>query len=211
MAQKKVTLLFVLLLSLAVVTVSNGALTKTCCDSEQNVCAFHPNSKQPCIYKSDQLIQTYDSALTSAATEFLQPTVALIDLPASPFYQRSLPEVPKAIFMVLAGFLCVSLVKDRKVWMAALLVFIWIGQTGFAALPQLVLHLYNEKQIDHCFSRNVTYSLDSSNCCLQAAILLERFILNPLLKCLAINAEHYLCFLPAFTFVRLARGPPQLF
>jgi hypothetical protein len=49
--------------------------------------------------------------------------------------------------MVLTGFLYVSLVKDCKVWLAALAGLLWAGQAGIAALPQLAAHLSSKKNI----------------------------------------------------------------
>jgi len=54
---------------------------------------------------------------------------------------KSLPAVPAAVFMVLSGFACVSLVKDRRFWMAALAAVFWVGQTGLANLPRLAQRL----------------------------------------------------------------------
>ena len=50
--------------------------------------------------------------------------------------------------MGLTGFLCVSLVRDRKVWMAALAGLLWAGQAGFSALPQLADHIVSRKQTE---------------------------------------------------------------
>lgn len=52
-----------------------------------------------------------------------------------------LPAVPPALFMVLTGFLCVSLVRDRKTWIAVLAGLLWLGQAGFNALPELTSRL----------------------------------------------------------------------
>jgi len=43
--------------------------------------------------------------------------------------------------MFLTGFLCVSLVRDRRVWLTALAGLFWAGQAGIQALPQLALRL----------------------------------------------------------------------
>jgi hypothetical protein len=43
--------------------------------------------------------------------------------------------------MVAAGFACISLVRDRKVWLAALAGLLWAGQAGMQALPQLASQL----------------------------------------------------------------------
>jgi hypothetical protein len=39
--------------------------------------------------------------------------------------------------MVLLGFMCVTLVRDRKTWVAVLAGLLWVGQTGIWALPDL--------------------------------------------------------------------------
>lgn len=48
-----------------------------------------------------------------------------------------IPVLPPAVGMVLLGFMCVTLVRDRKTWVAALAGLLWVGQTGIWALPQL--------------------------------------------------------------------------
>jgi hypothetical protein len=50
---------------------------------------------------------------------------------------ESLPAVPKALLMALTGFICVSLIKDRKLWLTVLCGLIWASQTGIQVLPQL--------------------------------------------------------------------------
>ena len=55
--------------------------------------------------------------------------------------QRCLPALPSAIIMVLTGFICVSLIQDRRVWLAALAGLLWVGQTGIWALPELTSRL----------------------------------------------------------------------
>jgi hypothetical protein len=55
--------------------------------------------------------------------------------------QRCLPALPPAIAMVLTGFICISLIKDRRVWLAALAGLLWVGQTGIWALPELTSRL----------------------------------------------------------------------
>ena len=53
----------------------------------------------------------------------------------------SLPAVPAAIFLAVTGVLCVSLVRDRKLWLAAIGAVLCLSQAGLTALPQLAHHL----------------------------------------------------------------------
>jgi len=54
---------------------------------------------------------------------------------------RCLPALPSAIIMVLTGFICVSLIRDRRAWLVALTGLLWVGQTGIWALPELTSRL----------------------------------------------------------------------
>jgi len=54
---------------------------------------------------------------------------------------KNLPAVPGAILMVVVGFLCVSLVRDRKVWLSVVLVAVVLSQAGIRTLPKLTARL----------------------------------------------------------------------
>lgn len=106
-----------------------------------------------------QLSELSNSRFSNIAAEFLNPPTSFISAPALPANASSLPGVPGALFMALVGFLCVSLVKDRKLWMAALAGLLWMGQAGFAVLPQLALQIASKKQIEQQVSPNLTHSV----------------------------------------------------
>ncbi|MGB7582858.1 MAG: hypothetical protein WBL85_10485 [Sedimentisphaerales bacterium] len=55
--------------------------------------------------------------------------------------QRCLPALPSAIAMVLTGFICISLIRDRRAWLAVLAGLLWVGQTGIWALPEVTSRL----------------------------------------------------------------------
>lgn len=50
---------------------------------------------------------------------------------------KSLPPVPQALFMALTGFLCISLIRDRKVWLTALAAVFYLGYAGINILPNI--------------------------------------------------------------------------
>jgi hypothetical protein len=75
--------------------------------------------------------------------ELFSPPLAASYPQASP-----LPSVPRTLFMVLAGFLCVSLVRDRRFWLAVLAGIIWAGQAGVLAVPQLALRVANKSRTE---------------------------------------------------------------
>ena len=107
-------------------------------------------------YEINQIGEPSNSHLASVAAEFLKPPTDT-NLQAFHTHAKSLPPVPGALFLGLVGFLCVSLVKDRRVWLAAVAGLLWLGQTGFAALPQLASHLLSKKQIQQQSSANLIY------------------------------------------------------
>jgi len=77
-----------------------------------------------------------DSALARIAADILKPPADFTNSSALPPGTRPLPAVPAALFMGLTGFLCVTLVRDRKVWLAGITFLLWAGQVGITALPQ---------------------------------------------------------------------------
>ena len=61
----------------------------------------------------------------------------------------TLPGVPAAILLTLSGFIWISLVKDRKIWLAGVTALLWLGQAGLLAIPELAWHIASKKQIRH--------------------------------------------------------------
>ena len=228
-----------LLVSLSLLVASAVSAAPTVSDYNRDVAApaLSLISDTPHIesYEINQIGEPTNSHLASVAAEFLRPPVDSKS-PASLSQPKPLPPVPGAIFLCLAGFLCVSLVRDRRVWLTALAGLLWFGQTGFAALPQLASHIRSKKQIQQQSPAGLIYvsQLDGSlrsrsdlegteyigilhhlagilnSGKILATIIFESYNFNLLLNCLAVVAEHRVSFSPAFIFARWARGPPQL-
>jgi hypothetical protein len=63
--------------------------------------------------------------------------------------------------MVLTGFICISLIQDRRTWLAVLAGLLWVGQTGIWALPELTSRLsrrvHGGQQVNTALA--VSYSL----------------------------------------------------
>jgi hypothetical protein len=88
------------------------------------------------IDKAEPLIISNNSALAHIAADLLKPPAEPASRTALPSEIKPLPAVPAALFMALTGFLCVTLVRDRKVWLAVLTTILWASQVGITALPQ---------------------------------------------------------------------------
>lgn len=110
-----------------------------------------------------QIGELSDFHLARAAAEFLKPPPTFTGSPATPVGAKSLPAVPGALLMGLTGFLCVSLVKDRRLWLAALTGLLSVGQTGIQAVPQLAIHFSHRSHIEQRFDAELTYSYKLEN------------------------------------------------
>jgi hypothetical protein len=83
--------------------------------------------------------------LVELGSQFLAPPASTKGL-TDDINVKSLPAVPAAVFMGICGFLCVSLVKDRRFWMAGFATVFWVGQMGISNLPRLAQRLaYSNK------------------------------------------------------------------
>jgi len=135
------------LLSLVMVTAANASPTVCKSNKDSIACTLPPGSEEsyPFAPEINQAAEPFNSQLADIAAEFLRPPADSANPQTS--FVRSLPAVPGALLMVLTGFFYVSLVRDRRAWFTALAGLLWLGQTGFAALPQLACHLRSKKNI----------------------------------------------------------------
>jgi hypothetical protein len=97
-----------------------------------------------------------DCKLATIGRELLKPSVDSADINNSETdYAKVLPPVPPTLLMALTGFICVSLVRDRRIWLAPLAGLLWTGQLGIQALPQLALRL-SHRNIEQQISAELT-------------------------------------------------------
>jgi hypothetical protein len=221
------------------------------------------------ILETSRITEPSNAHLANIGVELLRPPADFTSSP--PVGAQSLPPIPAALFMVLTGFLCVSLVKDRRFWLGALAGLLWAGQTGIQAIPKLAAHISSKKHIQrkshtntvrlHQFEESLRLRSDiegtkyigllhylagipnditslllpaplqslraqrsnlivspkqvlfeQTKCNLTAsqfAITHLSSLPTRATSCLAPVAGQYILFSPAFTFVHLARGPPN--
>ena len=152
------------LLPLLVLSVANAAPTVSSYNSGV-VSVVSPTSDVhvPVVSDVTYTTESINSHLAQAAAGFHKPPPAFTSLPAPPVGAKSLPAVPGALFMGLTGFLCVSLVKDRRFWLAALTGLLWVGQTGIQSVPQLAVHFSHRNHIEQQFDAELTYSYNLEN------------------------------------------------
>ena len=133
--------LLIILLSFVAATAASAHPTMRDCNKNFIVRAVSPTSDAhiPYVPETSQITEPFNSQLAAIGAEILKPPPEFTDF--SPVGAKTLPPVPAAFFMVLTGFLCVSLVKDRRVWLAALAGLLWAGQAGFQAIPQLATNI----------------------------------------------------------------------
>lgn len=154
----------VILLPLIIVSAAKAAPTVSNCSRSFVVSVVSPCSDAH-ISSVPEVTQIFDSHLARIADEYLKPPPAFTGSPTTPLGAKSLPPVPGALLMGLTGFLCVSLVKDRRFWLAALAGLLWVGQTGIQAVPQLALSLSHRSHSIRQFDAELTstYYLENSN------------------------------------------------
>ena len=131
----------VVLLAVAV-TDAAPTIGRSGMDISWSVVSLNSDNHVPDVTHAVQIINFRDCPLAASAADFLNPPTDFAS-PAGPLSAnaKTLPAVPGAILMVLAGFLCISVVRDRRVWMAAAAGLLWAGQVSLRAIPQLTLHL----------------------------------------------------------------------
>lgn len=104
------------------------------------------------------VVKPVRAELANLAKEFLQPpegSAGLLDLRSNAV--RPLPAVPATILMLLTGFLCVSLYRDRKVWLTALAGLLWVSQAGIQTLPRLAHHFSHKDYTKQQIRAQLTY------------------------------------------------------
>ncbi|HIJ53545.1 MAG TPA: hypothetical protein HPP66_10385 [Planctomycetes bacterium] len=260
-------------LPLLIVTAASAAPTVSNYSSNLVVSAVSPASDVhiSSVPEVPQIAGPSDSHLARVAAEFLKPPPAFTGSPALPVGAKSLPAVPGALLMGLIGFLCVSLVKDRRFWLAALAGLLWLGQAGIQAVPQLAVRLSHRNHTARPLDTELNYPYYLENSRLRSDIEGAQYIgllhhlagipdstmsfllptsmpslraqrsnlksvsnsqtlaqskgrfgapqfaimgrashIIPVTNCLALRAEQFIYFSPAFIFDNLARGPPEL-
>jgi hypothetical protein len=159
---ERINLLFMAIL-LSVATAANAAPTAT--DGIITPAVQVTLDTPAVIVPTNEAVEPI-TKLANLGKEFLQPPANFAGLDDTRGNNvKFLPAVPAAVLMALSGFLCVSLVRDRRVWLAALTGLLWAGQTGIQALPQLALRLScgNHSQQQYSAELAYPYYLKNSN------------------------------------------------
>ena len=145
-------------------TVTSAVGAAPTIDSRANltgVCAALPNLDRqiPVVASVTDFVDCGDTAFVAVADAFLKPNLALAVPELSPDrHSADLPAVPPAMLMVILGSLCVILVRDRAMWLAAFSGLMWFGLTGIQLFPVPFLSQANlwqpSAQRDHQPSRD---------------------------------------------------------
>ena len=148
---------------LFVTSVANASPTVT--HQSTVLAAVCPADSPTTISGTIDIVKPVSAQLTNIGAEFLQPPASPVGLTNGPSNAvKPLPAVPAAMLMFLIGFLCVSLVRDRKIWLTALAGLFWAGQAGIQALPQLALRLghANHSEQRPCTELTHPYCIENS-------------------------------------------------
>jgi len=210
----KNSILLVIFVSLIAATAVSAAPTITYCDNF-TVASPSPNAHILDKSKTSKITELYNSTLAAIGTEILIPPAEFTGSPsagAGTFHPHAM------VFIVLTGFLCISLIIDRQLWLATLTAPLRPGQSGFHSIPQLAgipagtitfpPNIFMPDKIRQ--KHNIQHAIRITNAVLKYAIKHFSSLQKPALICMALSYEQNKSFSPAFIFVRLARGPPNL-
>lgn len=162
----RVSKLVVITFSLFVVSLANASLTVTPQDAILTASLSPANTAGAISHIVGNVAGPINTELANLSRELLKPPTDTAGL-TNPMANRikPLPAAPAAILMVLIGFLCVSLVRDRRVWLTGLAGLLWIGSAGVHAVPQLALRLShkNHSRQQLCAELSYPYYLENSH------------------------------------------------
>ena len=214
MGSGKNSILLIVFVSLITSTAVSAAPTITYCDNF-TVTSPVPNTHILEIPGISNITEIYNCAMATIGTDILIPPAEFTNSPSAG--ARAFPP-HSTVFIVLTGFLCVSLVIDRKLWLATLTTPQQLSQSGFHSIPQLAgipagtitfpfyISMHDKIRPKH----NIQHAIRITNAVLNFAIKHFSSLHKPALICMALSYEQNKSFSPAFIFVRLARGPPIL-
>ena len=135
----------------------------------------------------NDILKPAGAELASLGREFSQPPQNLAgSLDHQNNSVRSLPAVPATVLMLLSGFLCVSLYRDRRIWLMGLMGILWASQVGFQIIPRLA-HRFEQKHI----KKQICAKQTQSHCIKHAKILS-----SDIKRTKYIGMLHYLAGLP---------------
>ncbi len=203
----------IIFVSLIAATAVSAAPTITYCNNF-TVAPSVPNPHILEIAGTNNISEIYNSVMAAIGTDILIPPAEFTNsssADAGTFNPNT------TVFIVLTGFLCVSLVIDRKLWLATLTAPQQPGQSGFHSIPQLAgmpagtitLPSYISMQGKIRQIPNIQHAIRITNAVLKFAIKHFSSLHKPALIRMALSYEQNRSFSPAFIFVRLARGPPN--
>ena len=167
-----------------------------------------------------------DCRLASFAAGLLAPPH---ETPSS--YVQHLPAAPRPALMVLVGFLCISLVRDRKTWFAVATFLLSFGHYWLTAVPQSIACHRNRKHLERRSPRYETVlPLRFAPLCLlrhhvscfpalsahdkkdsddSSAIVSRYGALGRLLPSLVLHADQFPSLSSQLGLAQMARGPPS--
>ncbi len=164
---------------------------------------------------------------------------ATMDVPASEPTSVSamlLPATPASGLLTLVGFICISLIRDRRIWLAGFAGLSLVGQTGTQAvvsssrnddsqargnlfrsypkgltLPNTAgVFAFSQKDIPRVNFTHTAFRTAAGSDYHWSYSAVLNLVLRPDSNelCLVSGTRQFVCFSPALIFCRMPRGPP---
>jgi len=105
-----------------------------------------------------EVFESFDTSLAAIGREItLLPTEGVYSPNSQKTGVIALPVIPAAMLLVLTGFVCVSLVRDRRIWLSLFTTLLYTCQGGLNAVPKLAEYLCRGTSVTR---RQVTKALN---------------------------------------------------
>ncbi len=150
-------LLCALVLLLAI-SIANASPTVTHHSTDMSVSLSITNTRITTSGSINTVVKPIRTELANLGKEFLQPpenSAGLLNVSNNSV--KLLPAVPATALMLLTGFLCVSLYRDRRVWLMAMMGLLWAGQTGIQTIPRLAYHFSHKNHAKQQIRTELAY------------------------------------------------------
>jgi len=147
---------------LCVVSVADASVTVSGQATILNTGSYAIDTEITNTSSTSNLFVTSTSEFADLTRKFLKPPVCAVSMAGAKVdHVKSLPAVPAALLMVLTGFLSITFVRDRKLWLAAIAGALCLGSACLHAIPQLALSLSGRVSTSRQFATGLHRSYQS--------------------------------------------------
>jgi hypothetical protein len=149
---------------LCVVPVADASVTVSGRTAILNTASYTIDAEITNTSSTSNLFVDNASGFADLTRKFLRPPVCTAAAGGDKVnHVKSFPAVPTALLMVLTGFLSITFVRDRKLWLAAIAMVLCLGSACLNAVPHLALSLSGRVSARWQFATGLSHSYQSGS------------------------------------------------